>query len=119
ALLEALAASALRRGHSGDRMNPSLAVKSHEVVCRGIVHPGPLKGIWGCQATRSPKEETRMNVHKNARLTPHGRAEVVRRVVELGESARAVARRAHVTEKTVRKWVARVRAGEPVGDRSS
>jgi len=60
-----------------------------------------------------------MNVHKNARLTPHGRAEVVRRVVELGESARAVARRAHVTEKTVRKWVARVRAGEPVGDRSS
>jgi transposase InsO family protein len=60
-----------------------------------------------------------MNIHKNARLAPHGRAEVVRRVVELGESARSVARGAQVTEKTVRKWVARVRAGEPVRDRSS
>jgi hypothetical protein len=33
-----------------------------------------------------------MNIHKNARLTPHGREEVVRRVREGGESARQVAR---------------------------
>jgi transposase InsO family protein len=59
-----------------------------------------------------------MNIHKNARLTPHGRAEVVRRV-ESGESARHVARGADVTEKTVRKWVARTRANEPLVDRSS
>jgi transposase InsO family protein len=59
-----------------------------------------------------------MNIHQNARLTPHGRAEVGRRV-ESGESARHVARKADVTEKTVRKWVARLRAGEPLEDRSS
>ena len=35
-----------------------------------------------------------MNVHKNANLTPRGRAEIVRRVCE----------------RTVRKWVARFRA---------
>jgi transposase InsO family protein len=60
-----------------------------------------------------------MNIHKNARLTPHGRAEVVRRVLEGGVSARAAAHAAHTTEKTVRKWMARTRAGEPLEDRSS
>ena len=60
-----------------------------------------------------------MNIHKNARLTPHGRAEVVRLVCEERWSARAAARAAHTTEKTVRKWVARARAGDPLTDRSS
>jgi transposase InsO family protein len=59
-----------------------------------------------------------MNIHKNARLTPHGRAEVVRRVVE-GESARQVASEVTTTEKTVRKWVARAEAGDALTDRSS
>jgi transposase InsO family protein len=60
-----------------------------------------------------------MNIHKNARLTPHGRAEVVREVVGLGRSARRVSRTARVCEKTVRKWVRRASAGEPLTDRSS
>ena len=60
-----------------------------------------------------------MNIHKNARLTPRGRAEVVRRVIEGGEAARQVARGAHTTERTVRKWVARARLGADVADRSS
>jgi transposase len=60
-----------------------------------------------------------MNIHKNARLTPHGRAEVARRVREDGVPARQAAREAHTTEKTVRKWVARQEAGEPLEDRSS
>ena len=60
-----------------------------------------------------------MNIHKNARLTPHGRAEIVRDVVELGRSARAVSRTARVCEKTVRKWVQRATRGEPLTDRSS
>jgi transposase InsO family protein len=60
-----------------------------------------------------------MNVHKNASLTPRGRAEVVRRVVDGGQSARQVAREVRTTEKTVRKWVARARAGAPFDDRSS
>ena len=60
-----------------------------------------------------------MNIHKNARLTPHGRAEVVREVVEVGRPARAVARARGVCERTVRKWVDRSRAGEALTDRSS
>ena len=60
-----------------------------------------------------------MNIHKNARLTPHGRAEIVRDVVERGRSARAVSRSVRVCEKTVRKWVHRARQGEPLTDRSS
>jgi len=44
-----------------------------------------------------------MNIHQNARLTPRGREEAVRRVTELGESARHVARTLHVSDKTVRK----------------
>jgi transposase InsO family protein len=59
-----------------------------------------------------------MNIHKNARLTPHGRAEVVRRV-EGGVSARQVARDVQVTDKTVRRWVARARTGAALTDRSS
>jgi transposase InsO family protein len=60
-----------------------------------------------------------MNIHKNARLTPHGRGEIVRRVREVGESARQVARTTDVSEKTVRRWVARADAGAPLVDRSS
>jgi transposase InsO family protein len=61
-----------------------------------------------------------MNIHKNARLTPHGRGEAVRRVRELGESARQVARRLNVSDKTIRTWLARA-AAEPgaLVDRSS
>jgi transposase len=60
-----------------------------------------------------------MNIHKNARLTPWGREQAVRRVLELGQSARQVGRDLATTEATVRKWVARVRSGADVHDRSS
>ena len=60
-----------------------------------------------------------MNIHKNARLTLRGREEAVRRVTELGHAARQVARALHTTDTTVRKWVARAAAGEPLADRSS
>jgi transposase InsO family protein len=62
-----------------------------------------------------------MDMHKNARLTPRGRAELVRRVVELGQSPKAVASAFGLCVKTVRKWVARWHAeGEPgLMDRSS
>jgi len=60
-----------------------------------------------------------MNIHKNARLTPHGRAEVVRRVRELGESARQAARTANVSDKTVRRWLARADTEALLVDRSS
>ena len=48
-----------------------------------------------------------MNVHKNAKLTPLGRAEIVHRVLEEGQTPTAVATAVGVCERTVRKWVAR------------
>jgi transposase InsO family protein len=50
-----------------------------------------------------------MNIHKNARLTLHGRAELARRVLESGQSIAAVAEAFHVCVKTARKWAERFR----------
>jgi transposase InsO family protein len=62
-----------------------------------------------------------MNVHKNARLTVHSRAELVRRVLSEGQTASAVATAFGVTIKTVSKWVERFVAEGPAGlaERSS
>ena len=61
-----------------------------------------------------------MDIHKNARLTPHGRAWIVRQV-ESGQTPKAVAEAAGVCPRTVRKWVARYLAEGAAGlaDRSS
>ena len=62
-----------------------------------------------------------MNIHKNARTTPYSRAEIVRRVMLLGETPRAVATALGVSQRTVAKWLARYRAEGRAGldDRSS
>ena len=63
-----------------------------------------------------------MNIHKNARLTPRGRGEVARQVLEMGRAARRVASDFHVTERTIRKWVDRARRSaddNAFADRSS
>ncbi len=61
-----------------------------------------------------------MDIHKNARTTPHSRAELVRRISR-GEKAVVVAMGFGVCEKTVRKWVARhaVEGGAGLRDRRS
>jgi len=62
-----------------------------------------------------------MNLHRNARTTVHSRAEMVRRVLEEGQSPRAVAAAFGVDSKTVRKWVERYQVEGRTGlaDRSS
>jgi transposase InsO family protein len=62
-----------------------------------------------------------MNIHKNARLTPHSRAELVRRVLTLRQSPMSVATDMGVSVKTVTKWVKRYQAERDAGlaDRSS
>lgn len=50
-----------------------------------------------------------MDVHRNARLTPKGRGEMVRRVLR-GELPSAVAAAFATTAKTVKKWVDRYQA---------
>ena len=61
-----------------------------------------------------------MNVHKNARLTPHGRERIVHQV-QSGQMPKAVAQAAGVCPRTVRKWVDRHRREGLAGlsDRSS
>lgn len=62
-----------------------------------------------------------MDVHQNAKLTPRGRGEMVKLVVDLGWSYRQAAAASRVDPKTVSRWVARYRAEGPSGlqDRSS
>src|SRR5215217_2705647 len=59
--------------------------------------------------------------HANARLTVHGRAELVRRVVDLGRPVAHVVIELNVSRATGYKWLARWRAEGPAGlvDRSS
>ncbi len=61
-----------------------------------------------------------MDIHDNAHLTPRSRAELVRRVLEEGQSRRQVAAAFGVCSKTVRKWIERYRSEGPEGlrDRS-
>ena len=62
-----------------------------------------------------------MDTHKNARLTPKGREDMVRAVVRGGLTKAAAARRFNTTPKTVAKWVDRFNAEGVDGlrDRSS
>ena len=48
-----------------------------------------------------------MDTHKNARLTPKGRDDMVRAVVEGGMSKAAAARKFNTTPRTTRKWIGR------------
>jgi transposase-like protein len=50
-----------------------------------------------------------VNVHKNAKLTPPGRAEFVARVLVEDQSVVGVGRSMGVSPGTVRKWVRRRR----------
>ena len=62
-----------------------------------------------------------MDIHQNARLTPLGRAELVRRVLHAGQARKAVATDLGVDVKTVSKWCVRFQAEGAAGllDRSS
>src|SRR6516165_10641128 len=61
-----------------------------------------------------------MDIHKNARLTVHGRERIVRQVMS-GHTPQAVALAAGVCPRTIRKWLSRYRAEGLAGlqDRSS
>ena len=70
---------------------------------------------WWCPAI-SDQAEPRMNIHKNARTTPRSRLLMVRRVLEQKQPATKVAGADFgVSERTVRKWLARWRAGGEAG----
>ena len=61
-----------------------------------------------------------MDIHKNARTTPWSRAEIVTRVLERRQPVPGVAADLGVSERTVRKWLARYQGEGEAGlqDRS-
>ena len=59
-----------------------------------------------------------MNSHENARLTPHSRAELVRRVLDERLSLAAVAAAFGISTATARKWVRRFQAEGTAGLRN-
>jgi transposase InsO family protein len=62
-----------------------------------------------------------VNVHKNAKLTPAGRAELVRRVLIEKQPVKEVSRAMGVSGRTVRKWLRRYQSAgvSSLADRSS
>src|ERR671917_1498973 len=60
-----------------------------------------------------------MRLHGNARLTPHGRTLMCRRVREEGWTVPRAAHAAGCSERTCYRWLARYDAGESMLDRSS
>ncbi len=62
-----------------------------------------------------------MNVHHNARLTVHGRERIVRAILAQQLSVKTAGFQAGLSERSVRKWLARFRAEGAAGlcDRSS
>lgn len=56
-----------------------------------------------------------MITHKNARLTPHGRALLVRRVVDEGLRPEEVAQAKGISVRTTYKWLRRYREEGEVG----
>jgi hypothetical protein len=62
---------------------PTNAASGLDVEAMKVVHPG-----LGCEAgvakPTSPMPEPRMNIHKNARLTPQGRLLMVLRIKDEG-----------------------------------
>jgi len=56
-----------------------------------------------------------MNIHKNARTTPRSREQIVQRVLTQREAPATVAAAVGVSDRTVRKWIARYAADAGAG----
>ena len=79
-----------------------------------------LGKVVAAKSLLPPEQEAWMNVHKNARLTPCRREELVTRALQ-GEPVAGLARQGGISLRTARKWLARYRAEGLRGleDRSS
>ncbi len=80
--------------------------------------------IWqsgGCEHIQTIKPNPHMNVHHNARLTARGRERIVRVILAQQLSVQTAARQVGLSERSVRKWLARFRSEGVAGlaDRSS
>ena len=85
-------------------------IRGLAVVAMKVVHPGKSGQAGGCETVSAEREITRMNLHKNARLTPQGRHLPVQRITEQGWTVGAAAALRTVQRQAYR-WLARYRAG--------
>src|SRR5512132_4354334 len=75
-----------------------------------VGHPERAWKTGGCRH-QQPGWKLRMNIHKNARATPHRRLLMVRWVIDAKQPRQKVAADFGVSVETVGKWVRRWRAG--------
>jgi transposase InsO family protein len=78
-----------------------------------VVHPGAAGQAAACHGRRTDREITRMNMHKNARLTPQGRLLLVQRITDRGWTVGSAAGAAGLSQRQAYRWLARYRAGGP------
>jgi transposase InsO family protein len=86
-----------------------------------VVHPEESGQAVGCDTRSDDRRIARMNIHKNARLTPQGRYLLAQRVDELGWRMAEAATAAGISQRQGYRWLARYRTGgaAALGDRSS
>src|SRR5262249_6665474 len=120
ALAAALAARAEAQRTTRAKGDEAHVLAVLAVMKQEVVHPGRPGESSGCQVITYPGQEAWMNVHKNARLTPYRREELVTRALR-GEAMAGLAWQCGISIRTARKWLARYRAEGPSGlqDRSS
>src|SRR5262249_42743053 len=81
------------------------------VVTLSVVHPGP-PGAEGLYPYKSqPQEGARVQMHRNAKTTPKGRAVLVERIRTQQWSVPKAAAASGVSTRTAYKWLARFRDG--------
>ena len=105
---------------AGRRGPGRLDITALGVSGRMVVHRNPMSKVEVSKAFQPNSSEEPVNVHKNAKLTPTGRALLVRRLVT-GDRAEVVAREMGVSRRTAFKWLKRYReeGEEGLRDRSS
>jgi transposase InsO family protein len=86
-----------------------------------VVHPDGPGQAAACHSRRPELESARMNMHKNARLTPQGRLLLVQRITDQGWTVGSAARAAGLSQRQAYRWLARYRDGGTAAltDRSS
>src|SRR6516162_4878193 len=91
------------------------------VIAMKVVHPGKRGQAVGWNTHGSDRRISRMNIHKNARLTPQGRVLLVRRITEEGWRIVDAASAAGISVRQSYRWLARYRSGgeAALADRSS
>src|SRR5271169_2185128 len=80
------------------------------VVSMKVVHPGEPGQAVGCDTRRHDRRITRMNIDKNARLTP-GRLLLAQRAEECGWTVAQAAAAAGIWQRQGYRWLARYRRG--------